>query len=206
MRSFVAVAVLVAVAANIAAAGRLYNATNDYPSPWIQSGIHTEEGPGDLGQINDHNCGPHSLMQCIYKLTGVDMREATLAEWAGTTEEGTSHDGLIDAVHTFNSEYGYKLSIDWYYYSDVSTYQIGQWMANPKTAMFFHLLYRDTWGHYELPYKITEGSDYLIIANSLGDSCGDGFCGYFETRSWDDQESYISGISQKSICVITNPN
>jgi len=190
----------IAVVAVLAVAAFALNVTN---GSYVQDGIHLEQGPGDLGQINDHTCGPHSLMQSIYKITGVDMREATLAEWAHTTEEGTSHEGIEDALDTFNSKYGYNLHITWYYYSDVTRAQIGEWMANPKTCVFFHLLYRDTWGHYELPYKITTGEDDLYVANSLGTKSGEGFLGYIEDRSWDAQESYIRGISQKSVCVIS---
>ena len=68
--------------------------------------------------------------------------------------------------------------------------------------MFFHLLYRNKWGHYE---PIKSVGDYLKILNSLGDSCGGStYCGYIETRSKSEQKSYISGISQKSVAVLTN--
>ncbi|MBO4264344.1 MAG: BACON domain-containing protein [Bacteroidales bacterium] len=185
--------------------------TTDYPSPWTQSGIHLEQKPGYLGQINGYNCGPHSLMQCIYKITKVDMAEKTLASWAGTTTSGTGHDGLATALKRFNSEKGYGLTMTWYNYSDCTRKQIGQWMANPKTAIFFHLYYRLSAGHYELPYKITDGASSLEIANSLGNyyngsNSSGGYYGYIETRTWANQESYIKGISQKSVCVIRNPN
>jgi len=176
------------------------NATDD---TWTQSGIHTSQGPGYLGQINDHNCGPHSLMQAIFKITGIDMKEATLASWAGTTTSGTSHEGLEAALKKFNSNYGKKLTMTWYNFHDVTTKQIGEWMAGKNSAIFFHLLYRNKWGHYELPYKIVSGSSTLTIANSLGTKTSSGgFNGYFEERSWSDQKSYIAGISQKSVCVI----
>jgi len=178
--------------------------TFKYSSPWVQEGIHTEQRPGDLGQINGHSCGPHSLMQSIYKITGIDMLEKTLCDWSGTTT-GTSHEGLQEALTRFNKEKGYALTMTWYYFSEVTEEQIGNWMANPKTAIFFHMLYRDTWGHYELPYKIVEGLDTLIVANSLGTKCGEGYYGHMENRTWVDQKRYIKGISQKSVCVIENP-
>ena len=196
--SFVFVIVLVSIAADIAVG-------TSYPSPWVQKGIHKQQGPGYLGQINNHNCGPHALMQSIFKVTGVDMKEATLANWAGTTTSGTGHDGIEKALKRFNSEHHYNLTINWFNFHDVSVKQIGQWMANPRTAIFFHLLYRDQWGHYELPYNITSGASTLVIANSLGDRKGDGYLGYFETRSWAAQKQYIAEMSQKSVCVITYP-
>ncbi|MBO4264033.1 MAG: BACON domain-containing protein, partial [Bacteroidales bacterium] len=192
----------------------LFNYTEpetNYPSPWVQEGIHLEQKPGYLAQINGYNCGPHSLMQCIYKITGIDMKESTLASWAGTTENGTGTDGLATALARFNSNYGYSLTMTLYNYSAVTRWQIGQWMANPKTAIFFHLYYRNQWGHYELPYEITENGTTLQVANSLGDyyngvDSSDGYFGYIETRTWADQESYIRNMSQKSVIVIRNPN
>jgi len=175
-----------------------------FADTWVQKGIHTNTGPGNLGQINDHNCGPHSLMQCIYKITGIDMKEATLASWAGTTTSGTGHDGLAKALSTFNSQKGKSLKMSWKSFSSVTVKQIGEWMANPKTAIFFHLLYRDKWGHYELPYKIVSGASDLTIANSLGTRCGEGYYGYLEDRTWAAQKRYISGISQSSVCVISS--
>jgi len=195
--------VALAVAVNVALARNM--TVRDYPSPWTQSGIHTTQGAGQLGQINDHNCGPHSLMQCIYKLTKIDMKESTLASWAGTTTSGTDHAGIAKALSKFNSEHNQKLKIEWHNFNSVSEHQIGQWMANPKTCVFFHLLYRNKWGHYELPYKITSGASSLKIANSLGTKKGEGFLGYIEDRTCANQKSYIHGISQQSVCVITHP-
>ena len=143
-------------------------------------------------------------MQCIYKMTGKDLSEMTVASWAGTTSSGTGHDGLQAAVKTFNSKYGYSIKMTWYNFSDCTKTQIGQWMANPKTAIFFHIYYRNRWGHYELPYYIDVNSSSLKVANSLGDrASGGGYLGYIETRTWANQKSYISGISQKSVCVLS---
>ena len=169
---------------------------------WTQSGIHTNKGPGYLGQITDHHCGPHSLMQCIYKITGIDMKEATLGEWAGTTQDGTSHEGIEAALKKFNAQYGKSLGISWSNFHDVTQEQIGNWMADSKSCVFFHMLYKDTWGHYELPYEITSGSDSLTVANSLGYRSGQGYEGWLEPRTWALEKEYIAGISQKSVCVI----
>ena len=71
-----------------------------------------------------------------------------------------------------------------------------------KGAVFCHLLYRNQWGHYEVPKSV--GDSNLSILNSLGSSCGSGtYCGYIETRSKSTQRSYMNGISQKSIAILT---
>jgi len=173
---------------------------------YTQKGIHTTQGPGQLGQINDHTCGPHALMQSIFKVTGIDMKEATLATWAGTTTSGTSHQGIEAALKKFNSEKSKKLTIAWHYYSAVSEAQIGQWMNNNKTAVFFHMLYRDKWGHYELPYQFTTGTGIIRVANSLGRKKDTGFLGYIENRTWTDENRYVHEMGQPQVCVVTNPN
>ena len=72
-----------------------------------------------------------------------------------------------------------------------------------KGAVFVHLLYRDQWGHYEVPKAVYDNT--LDILNSLGDYCSyPAYCGYIENRSKSAQLSYINGISQKSIAILTN--
>lgn len=172
-------------------------------SPYEQTGIHTNQGAGNLGQRTPYYCGPHSLMQCIYDLTGIDMSESTLASWAGTTTSGTGHSGLETALARFNQQYNQNLSMKWYSFSDLGWDKIDCLMDREDTALFFHLLYRNQYGHYELPYKDVDGESSLTIANSLGSRQGNGYYGYFEKRSFNLQEQYIHGISQKSVCVIT---
>ncbi|MBQ9475472.1 MAG: BACON domain-containing protein, partial [Bacteroidales bacterium] len=58
-----------------------------YSNPYTQKGIHTNQGAGYLGQKTGYTCGPHSIMQCIYKMTGKDLSEMTIASWAGTTSD-----------------------------------------------------------------------------------------------------------------------
>ena len=177
-------------------------------SKFTQNGIHLEQEPGKLAQVTGYHCGPHSIMQCIYKLTGFEIDEKQLGTWAGTNANGTGHPGLETCLKRFNSEKGFNIKMKWYDFKNCSIEQIGQWMENPKTAIFFHLLYRDQWGHYELPYQIDVNSDRLLVANSLGNyyngkNSNDGYYGYIEDRSWADQKSYISGISQLTVCVLS---
>ena len=159
----------------------------------------TQQGGGKLGQTNGTRCGPHSLMQCIYRLTGIELSEATLASVCGTSSGGTSHQGLATGLAWFNRQYGYNLKMTWKNKSELSWEEIQQAINNG--ALFFHLLYRDKWGHYEV---IKSVGDSLTILNSLGSYCNyPAYCGYIENRSKATQQSYINGISQKSVCIIT---
>lgn len=160
----------------------------------------TSYGCNNLGQCTPYYCGPHSLMQSFYRLTGIKVNESTIAGWAGTTTDGTGHDGLNTAVAKFNKKYNTNVKIQWYNFSELGWDKLKSMIQ--KGAVFCHLLYRDQWGHYEIIQSI---GDDLKILNSLGDRCGGNtYCGYIETRSKATQKRYIQGISQKSIAYLTN--
>ena len=166
----------------------------------------TNEGCSGIGQCTGYYCGPNSLQQCFYRLTGIHVSESTLASVCGTTTDGTDHPSLNTAVEWFNRKYNKKVKITWKNFSDLGKSSSERWSALQsyinKGAVFCHLLYRDRWGHYEVPKSV--GDSYLSILNSLGDSCGSGtYCGYIESRSKSEQLSYINGISQKSIAILT---
>lgn len=166
----------------------------------------TSQGCSGMGQCTGYYCGPNSLQQCFYRLTGIKVSESTIASVAGTTTSGTDHAGLNTAVAWFNKKYGKNIKITWKNFSDLGSNDTARWkelqnLIN-KGAVFVHLLYRDRWGHYEVPKSV--GDSNLSILNSLGNSCGGStYCGYIETRSKSAQRRYMNGISQKSIAILT---
>lgn len=169
------------------------------PKPVLNSYL-TNQGCSGMGQCTGYYCACNSVQQCIYRLTGEHISESTLASVGGTTYDGTGHDGINTMIAWFNREYGYNLKIQWKNFSEVGYSKLQEYIDNG--AVFFHLLYRNQWGHYEVPKSV--GSGTITVLNSLGDSCGGGtYCGYIETRSQSTQTSYINGISQKSVCIIT---
>ena len=168
------------------------------PEPVELHSYITEQGPGKLGQKTPYSCGPHSLMQCIYRLTGIELSESTLMSVCGTTTYGTDHDGLATGLAWFNRKYGYNLKMLWKNKSELSWDEIQSYIDNG--ALLFHLLYRRSDGHYEVAQDCDSP---MNILNSLGDRCGSGYYGYIERRSRAEQQSYINGISQKSVCIIT---
>lgn len=166
----------------------------------------TTQGCAGMGQCTGHNCGPNSLQQCIYRLTGIKVDESTLAGWAGTTTSGTDHPGLETAIAMFNKKYNKKVKITWKNFRDLGSSESARWKQLQeyinKGAVFCHLLYRNRYGHYEVPKHV--GDSNLSILNSLGDKCtSSSYCGYVENRSKSEQRSYINGISQKSIAILT---
>ena len=166
----------------------------------------TTQGCSGMGQCTSFYCGPNSLQQCFYRLTGIHVKESTIAAVAGSTTDGTDHEGLNTAVAWFNKKYNKNIKIVWYNFNDLGKNDNERWSKLSgfikKGAVFCHLLYRDQWGHYEVPKSV--GDNNLSILNSLGDSCGSGtYCGYIETRTKATQKRYIGGISQKSIAILT---
>lgn len=175
--------------------------TDIYKKPETLHDYLTNEGCNGMGQCTSYYCGPNSLQQMFYRLTGIKVDESTIAGWAGTTTDGTDHDGLNTAVAMFNKKYNKNVKIEWYNFSELGFDKCKELMK--KGALFFHLLYRNKYGHYEVPKTIYENT--LDILNSLGDKCGTtSYCGYIENRTKAEQKSYISGISQKSVAYLYN--
>jgi len=169
---------------------------------WVQKGINLEKGAGKLGQALGYSCGPHSLMQCVRKITGIDVDELTMAKWSLTTNQGTTEKNLSVGIQTFNKIYNRKLQMAWLYYDSMSIEEFGKIMADPKSCLFFFMMYQNRVGHYEVPYKIVKGSPNLTIANSLGPDDGDGYVGYMEERSWKDQKEWVTGIHRQNVCMV----
>ena len=180
------------------------------------SGVYTntklcERSGGDCkGQSNSTRCGPHSIKQGVRKFGITGYSEATIAGYAGTTSAGTGHSGLETAIYKIAKNEGIKLSVTWKNLSDLGSttkerYKaIGEILESKDKICFCHLLYRNRYGHYEHIKTVNTNTSGLIISNSLGNKCNSpAYCGYDESRTMSTQNSYISGISQKSICIFT---
>lgn len=173
-----------------------------FSKPKKKYGHATQSGCDNRGQNNSVFCGCHSLQEVFRNLTGIVVPQSTIAEWAGTTSSGTDHDGLNFAVETFNRRYDQNLKAEWKNFSDLGWTGIKSIVNSTNKDCVIHNLYRNQWGHYEVVNKVYD--DYCDVQNSLGDSCGSCYCGYVEERYLSTFRSYISGISQKSVMVITN--
>lgn len=165
-------------------------------------GHATKHGCDNMGQNNSVKCGPHSMQEVIRNLTGKVIKQSTLASWAGTTSSGTDHQGLETAIAKASKQTGVKLTCKWYNFSSLGWSGINKILKSSNKDCIIHNLYRNKWGHYEVINRIS-GSN-VKVQNSLGDKCNGGcYCGYVEDRSTSEFKSYINGISQKSVLVIT---
>ena len=166
-------------------------------------GHATKHSCDNMGQNNGYYCGCHSLQEVFRNLTGIVVSQSTIAGVCGTTTDGTDHDGLNTCVAWFNRKYGYNLTVEWKNFSDLGWNGIRKIVNSNNQDCVIHNLYRNQYGHYEVVNKILDSSVY--VQNSLGDRCDyPCYCGYVEDRSQSEYRSYIRGISQKSIMVITN--
>ena len=176
----------------------------------------TEQGAGYLGQINPYNCGPHSVRQSIKKF-GINISESTLASWAGTTTSGTDHDGINTAIAMAAKQAGVKIDVTWYNFSSLGNTtaerfkKLGELLCQKNVAGFLHILYSgagdeydpdDECGHYEPLDRVNTETKYVRALNSLGSRDGYGYYGHLQDRTFNLEAQYISGISQKSVCIL----
>ena len=165
-------------------------------------GRATKSGCDNRGQNTDYYCGCHMAQEIIRNLTNIVVPQDTLAAWMGTTEGGSSHSGIETAFATFNRIYKKNLVLEWKDFSEVGWNGINAILKSNDKDCGIHELYRDTYGHYT-NYN-TVHDDTIDVQNSLGDYCERGcHCGYVENRGKGEARRYLSGISQKSILIVT---
>lgn len=165
-------------------------------------GRSSQYGCNNRGQNNCYYCGPHMVQEIIRNLTGKVISQSTLAGVMGTTSSGTDHEGINTAFVWFNKKYDFKLDATWKNFSDVGWAGIKKILESKNQDCGIHELYRGTWGHYTNFDKVYDST--VDVHNSLGDYCtGSCYCGYTENRSKSTAKNYISGISQKSVLVVT---
>ncbi|WP_455644820.1 peptidoglycan-binding protein [Methanosphaera sp.] len=177
----------------------------------------TAKGCNKLGQCTPYYCGVHSLRQVLCKFGIEDYTEKTLAGYAGTTTNGTSHQGINTAVAKVNKNKGTNISITWKNFSDFGNTtterfkKLGELIQNSNKDVIIHNKYRATnssngYGHYEVVKSINIKNNTVEVLNSLGNRCGSpAYCGYIETRSFNTFATYIRYTpgGQPSIGILT---
>lgn len=173
------------------------------PKPTVKKYGHaTEPCCDDRGQNTPYYCAPHSLQEVFRNLTGIVVPQSIIATWAGTTSGGTGHSGMDTAVSAFNRRYDQNLKANWKHFSELGWNGLKDIVTSNNKDCIIHNLYRNSDGHYEVINNV--GSD-INVQNSLGSRCSHGcYYGYIEYRSRSEFQSYINGISQKSVMVVTN--
>lgn len=171
---------------------------------------YESSGCNRMGQCTGYWCACVSFSQILKKFGITKYSQKTIAGYMGTTTAGTGHGGIETGIWKIAKLEGITLKVEWKNFSDLGNttkerYKtLGEIMANPKKGVIIHDLYRNQFGHYETLKTINLNNNNIVVLNSLGNKCNSpAFCGYLETRSMGNMSSYIGGISQKSICIIT---
>lgn len=182
----------------------------------VSNGIYTSSphyessGCNKLGQCTGYWCACVSFSQLLRKWGITKYSQKTIAGYMGTTTAGTGHWGIETGIAHIAKLEGLNLKVEWKNFSDLGTTQkerfkkLGEIFSNPNKGVIVHDLYRNQFGHYETLKTINTNKGNVVILNSLGNKCNSpAYCGYLETRSYGTMASYLSGISQKSICIVT---
>jgi len=153
----------------------------------------------NLVQNTNYFCACNIFQQIMFELYGIVISEYDIAKAMGTTKDGTGHNEIISGGKAIAKQYGHSVSIEFRNYSDMTEEEIAELVEDPNVGVFFHDLYKKTWGHYEYAIGICIALGIYIIANSLSG-------GYIERRSRETMKSYISGISQPSVGIVRKIN
>lgn len=166
-------------------------------------GRSTKTGCDNRGQNNGYYCACHMAQEIIRNLTGIVIPQSKIAQIMGTTSEGTGHSGIDTFFAWFNRNYtNYQLTWVWKYFSEVGWNGIKRILESSNQDCGLHELYRNTWGHYTNFDKVYTNT--VDVHNSLGSYCNNGcYCGYTENRTKSEAQSYLNGISQKSVIIVT---
>ena len=183
---------------------------NSCTNPYLSKGHCTNQGGRCLGQPNSYYCGVQMIWQILHKFGIKDISKNTIAQWCGTTTRGTDHNGMKTCIAKVNKVKGTNLKIEFKYLSDMGSTKKERWTAIGKlicksnVGVGIHSMYRQKYGHYECLQMVNTSNADTYVLNSLGNKCkSPAFCGYIETRSWNEWQKYISMISQPSIIIIT---
>lgn len=192
------------------------NSTTSNTNSTVNNGVYTSEphyensGCTGIGQCTGYWCACISFRQILKKWGITKYSQKTIAGYMGTTTAGTGHWGIETGISKIAKLEGLNLKVEWKDFSDLGSTlkerfkKLGEIFSNPNKGVIIHDLYRNQYGHYETLKKINTNNNTMVVLNSLGNKCGaPAYCGYLETRTYTNMASYIAGISQKSVCIIT---
>ncbi len=156
---------------------------------------------GEEKQSTNYYCADVSIMQVVYELYGKDLSQRKIAEWAGTTTNGTSHSGINSAIKKINDVYKLNMSIEWFNFSDIGWDKLAQYVKNPNVAIIVH----GGWaplgtrsfeaGHYYTLACVNPSKSYAYEIYSLRGAT-------LQKRSFDYLRASMNYISQPSIAVV----
>ena len=148
-----------------------------------------------IKQENNHYCGPNAVQQLFYEISGKWYSETMIAQIAGTTINGTDHNGITKSIQTLANENNLKITIEWKYFTDLGYEELGKIIKDITQGSLQHLHYKGKYGHYEEILGVNNKTGKLLIANSLSG-------GWLEYRSQTTNTKWLNEISQPNICIV----
>ena len=195
--------------------------TSNCQNPYT-SAPHLTTTASGLGQDYPWDCSCNALQQCLYKLSGKKISEATLIKVTGCGVNGVGHDGINTAIAWFNKTYKTKYTIEWRYFSDLAESRdkrfevLARLICKPNIAVLTHIGYANSgkspitknskiFGHYEVLDKVNTKTKYVRALNSLGNKLNaNAYAGHLQERTYETQASFFAHTSggQKAIAII----
>lgn len=161
-------------------------------------------------QDTGYTCGPSTLVESLDNL-GIETTEAHLSKLAGTTVNGTSHEGLKKAVAAVSKETQIPLRINYYYLKDIGYSGILKAIKDPKTVCGAHgrtgkrgweidfkkrKIWKGSFGHYCGIAGISIEKELIELSDPTKG---------FVTYTWKEFENGINLVGQPSILVLSKP-
>ncbi len=130
-------------------------------------------------------CGPFTDKQLIYKLYGILVDQSYLAEKAGTGAGGTSHEGMLAALTAWSKKINIKnIPAEFVAFNTLTWKSLGQKLIDPNTAIGFHVLYRDKWGHYMVLVYVNITKRIVGLLDSLNPHQDIVYVNFAEFEKW----------------------
>lgn len=157
---------------------------------------------GEEKQSTTYYCADVTIMQICYELWGLDLSQSWIASIAGTTVNGTSHEGINYALKTIAKKYGHSIEIQWKSFDDVGWQKLAEYVASPKVGIGIHHMwhndydYSDMGGHYTTCKGINLKKRIFREIYSLSGAS-------LKDRSFKYMEKTMNEISQPSVLIVT---
>ena len=125
-------------------------------------------------QDTGYTCGPSSLAMLLRELSDGTLKitEEELAQKAGTTKKGTSHEGLFKAAKQIAKQLNWEIECTDKKLSQITYRELGEMIADPRIGVIAHIRTKgfkiwnnQDFGHYVFPVALDLDKKIITIAD-----------------------------------------
>jgi hypothetical protein len=146
-----------------------------------------------MHQVREWDCSCHAAMEVMYELTGADISEESIVNWAVSqglvSENGAGHDIFQPVFDHFSPQH---ITTKWINYPGMQA--LNDIMNDHCRTFFCHTLLSNAYGHYQVILKVGVNQDDVLEQYSVGNA-------QLRYLSGSTFREWLNGISQSSICV-----